>query len=298
MSGLVREVMTVEQKTGFSKTVRRPRHGLYMIALLTLGTAAASPLAAQSPQVLIRTEYTLRIAGLHIADFNMEGDFASAHYSLSGSGKSASLARLISKFKGWTKSDGTLNGGTIVPASYALDFRIKKKRQSVDMHLNQGKVAKLDVFPPVKPSDTRIPVTSAHQTGVLDPISAVVIPLPKGQLTNESACNRTLPIFDGRQRYDLVLSAKRVANLPAANGSGTTPVHVCKIKYVPIAGHKPERESTQYWADNEDMEIWLAAVQSAKVLIPYRVVMPTPLGEAVVNISKLEVSGTQQAAAQ
>jgi hypothetical protein len=52
----------------------------------------------------------------------------------------------------------------------------------------------------------RIKVTDAHKRGVIDPLTAVLLPAPKG--LHPDSCKRTIPIYDGRDRYDLVLDYK------------------------------------------------------------------------------------------
>jgi Protein of unknown function (DUF3108) len=50
------------------------------------------------------------------------------------------------------------------------------------------------------------------------------------------ACRRTLPIFDGHQRYDLKLAFKHMDKVTAEKGYAG-PVVVCSVSYEPIAGH-------------------------------------------------------------
>ncbi len=50
--------------------------------------------------------------------------------------------------------------------------------------------------------------------------------------------------------------------LPGYSGA----VLVCTGRYNPIAGHRTGRKSTQFMADNRDMEVWLAPVEGARVL--------------------------------
>ena len=45
--------------------------------------------------------------------------------------------------------------------------------------------------------------------------------------------------------------------LPGYSGD----VLVCAARYNPIAGHRTGRKSTQFMADNKDMEVWLAPVE-------------------------------------
>jgi hypothetical protein len=83
----------------------------------------------------------------------------------------------------------------------------------------------------------------------------------------------------------------------AGKSKQRTSLFVCKIKYNPIAGHKPKRKSTRFWQNNEDMEIWLAPTASARLFVPYRVIVPSRIGPVVLSLSKLNISQQEQQAA-
>jgi hypothetical protein len=58
-----------------------------------------------------------------------------------------------------------------------------------------------------------------HRQGVLDPMSAVLMAVSaETKPLSAEACNRTLPIFDGRGRFDLVLGYKRSEQVKALDG--------------------------------------------------------------------------------
>lgn len=277
---------------------------LHRLRLALAGAAGVCALLLGGPLALadgtksLFTRYDLSIAGIRLASFRFQSEYDDRGYSITGHGDSSRLVELIAKFKGSTKSAGAFAGLHVLPASYKLSFLSGKRKQRVEMHFSNDTIDELAVDPPQSPSPRRIPVKPAHRIGVLDPLSAVVLPLPEGELDGNSVCDRRLPIFDGRHRYDLVLSYKRTASAPVAGKPHErTSLFVCKVKYNPIAGHKPERKSTLYWQNSEDIEIWLAPVTKAGMLVPYRALLPTPIGMAVLSLSKLKISNMQQQAA-
>ncbi len=58
--------------------------------------------------------------------------------------------------------------------------------------------------------------------------------------------------------------------------------YVCKLQYIPVAGHKRDHENTKRMAANNDMEIWLAPISagddSQSLFTAIRIVVPTWLG--------------------
>ena len=86
----------------------------------------------------------------------------------------------------------------------------------------------------------RVPVTEANRQGIVDPLTALLFSAAAaGEGLSQEACRRTLPIFDGHQRYDL-LAFKRMDKMTAEKGYAG-PVVVCSVGYEPIAGHRANR---------------------------------------------------------
>jgi hypothetical protein len=128
-----------------------------------------------------------------------------------------------------------------------------------------------------------VPVTDAHRKGVVDPMSAGLMPVAgKGEVVAPDACKRKLAVFDGRQRADIDLVYKRMDQVKADKGY-QGPVVVCTVLYNPIAGHRPERPEIKYLIAQRDMEMWLAPIAGTRVLVPFRFSVPTPFGLGVLQ---------------
>ena len=113
-----------------------------------------------------------------------------------------------------------------------------------------------------------------------DPISAVMMP-SAGPL-GPDACARKLSVFDGRMRYDLQFSFKKMEPV-ITNAGYQGPAAVCAIRFAPIAGHIPERPAIKYLTELTTMEVWLAPVGGTGLVVPWRVVIPTPYGTGVLQ---------------
>ena len=81
------------------------------------------------------------------------------------------------------------------------------------------------------------------------------------------------------------MSASGMSKANGYNG----PVAVCAVRYVPIAGHRPDRPGTKFMAENKSMEIWLAPIELARVLMPYRISVRTMIGTTVIEASQFSV---------
>jgi hypothetical protein len=152
--------------------------------------------------------------------------------------------------------------------------------------LSSGAVKDLSVDPPTIPNPERIPLTDAHRRGVVDPMSAGLMRVAgNGDPVSPEACRRTIPVFDGRMRFDLQLSFKRIEKVQAQKGY-QGPVAVCSVQFVPLAGHVPDRPAIKYLMAQRDMEMWLAPIPGTRIVVPYRISLQTPLGQGVLEATQ------------
>ena len=77
-------------------------------------------------------------------------------------------------------------------------------------------------------------------------------------------------------RYDLNFVFKRMERVKAHGYEG--PALVCAMYFAPLAGHVPDRAAIKYLAEQRDMEVWLVPIAGTRVLVPFKVSIPTPLG--------------------
>src|SRR4029077_19098692 len=139
------------------------------------------------------------------------------------------------------------------------------------MTLEGGDVKDLSIIPEPEPNPERVPLPEAHRRGVMDPMTASLVRVPgTANLLGSEACQRTIAVFDGRMRYDLQLSFKRVDQISAEKGYSGSAV-VCAVNFVPLAGHNPHRSAIKYLVDQRDMEMWLAPISGTRIVVPFRV---------------------------
>nr|MEC9422408.1 DUF3108 domain-containing protein [Pseudomonadota bacterium] len=67
-------------------------------------------------------------------------------------------------------------------------------------------------------------------------------------------------------------------------------VVVCKARWVPVAGHRPSKDSVKYMAQ-ANMEVWVAPMGRDNVLVPYRISIDTKNGRLIVEADKLKIDG-------
>ena len=127
----------------------------------------------------------------------------------------------------------------------------------------------------------------AHRRGVLDPMTAAIIRVPgNGDTFVPQACNRRLAIFDGRMRYDLQLAYKRLDRVKSDKGYQGTVV-VCAVHVRADRGAHPEPAGDQVpGRPARRPRSWLAPIAGTRLMVPYRISLPTPLGQGVLQATQ------------
>lgn len=237
-------------------------------------------------QGVLDARYQVTLGGVAFGRGNWHIAVGDDQFTSSVSGTTSGLVRLFSTGRGNSASRGSVAGGALNASSYSSSIATDQKYDEVRMLLNGGTVKEYMAEPPNNPDPQRVPVEAAHRRGVLDPMTAAIIRVPgNGDTFVPQACNRKLAIFDGRMRYDLQLAYKRLDRVKSEKGYQGTVV-VCSVRFAPIAGHVPTRSVIKYLIELRETEMWLAPIAGTRLMVPYRVSLPTPLGEGVLQATQ------------
>src|SRR4051812_17500573 len=264
----------------------RLRHLIFPgIAALAVAAADANANAVFA-QGKLEARYQATVGGLPLGKGTWEIDVRDNQFSASLSGATSGLLQVIASAHGTSAVRGTVSGGQPVGAAFASSMIIGKKMDEVRMLMSGGSVTEFMAEPPTLPVPTRVPITEEHRRNVTDPMTAAMIRAPgSGDTFSPEVCNRKLAIFDGRMRYDLRLSFKRLERVKSEKGYQGNAV-VCAVYFSPVAGHVPERAAIKYLVRQRDAEIWLAPIAGTRLMVPYRMSVPTPLGLGVVEATQ------------
>jgi hypothetical protein len=232
----------------------------------------------------MRALYDINFNGFNVGTFEFQSQAERQSYTLFGNAK---LSVLLGAFS-WdaeTRSFGLIVNQAPKPASFSFDFKSSLRTGSTKLGFANGAVSDISHLPPEMPRPDTVPLREQHLKGVVDPLSAIMM------LARASAnpCDRRIPIFDGKERFDLVFSYKGERKVVEQAPSGQPGLaYVCRVRYLPIAGHKIDTE-TSHMAANNDIEVALRPVPSANVLIPYQVSIPTMAGSATIVSKRVEI---------
>lgn len=255
--------------------------------LATSGLAASGVGSAQAGErsnlpVNVDATYKVKFTALgDIGHFRFNSKIEGEAYTLQAEAK---IDTAVFDYRGNMTSKGaiTATGITAQPADYTYNYKQKtflkkKKIKALNIAFTGPSVGKVTPYDP--PSPKAVPVTPEQLTHVLDPLSGVMA-LSLSDLKNP--CDRKLPIYDGKQRFDVVFTPARRAGAD----------HVCNVRLVPISGHKPDGGSLS--VVNGKIELVMRPVPKANIVIPYSVTVPTIVGTATLMSEKVDITMPDQ----
>lgn len=268
----------------------------FLIAASVTGFAfLAASTSADAAETRVRARYDVTLAGFSIGTASLQAGIEGASYDMNVSARLTGLAKFLTGGRGAATSRGALRDAKITPATYAINTKSGDKGQVIRYALAGGAVRTLSVEPPPKTVSDMIPVSDADKRGIVDPVSALMVPVSgSGDPLASSSCDRTLPVFDGRQRFDVQLRYDRtetVKSQSTGEGQYDGKAIVCKATYKAISGHRPGRKQVVFMESNKDMEIWLAPITGTRALLPWKISVRTEVGTAVITATSFVVGG-------
>lgn len=242
------------------------RHAIAYAAMLLFVSGVA-----RAEDVRYQTDYNITLAGLHVAQASFVTQVAKRRYTISGSFKAAGIVDVFTDISAQTSVSGRLSNNRLEARRYSLVYKSGRVVRTYDVRYRNGNVTQtlLDPKPGDRPENW-IPVSEADLKAVFDPISGLIVS------EDDKICPRTLPIYDGESRMDLVLTPKGNKTIKLAGVD--TEVIVCGIRYVPRSGFRKDRDDIDYLRKASSMEIWFAKNEALKVYAPVYARVPTKIG--------------------
>jgi Protein of unknown function (DUF3108) len=261
--------------------------------ILATGSALALLMAALNDHAHaegnLDASYTISFARIPVGEITATAVFGQSEYAISARARAGGVMKVLSvDGNGSFTARGTIKDGHPVPTNFTSNTVSSNETSDVTMVLDEGSVRELAATPP--PSQDRVPVTATNRRGVVDPLTAVLFSAAAaGETLSKDACRRTLPIFDGNQRYDLKLAFKRMDKVTAEKGYAG-PVVVCSISYEPIAGHRASIPLVKYLSEGREMEMAFAPITGTRLLAPFRLSVVSMLANVVIEANRFETT--------
>jgi hypothetical protein len=271
----------------------RPARRFLICTALALTTAGFGDYSCA--QSRLEAAYTVTFARIRVGEITATAVLGDSEYTISAQARAGGIMKVLVEGEGSFVTRGTIKNDHLVATNFISKIVSNAATYDVKMVFDDGAVTELMVEPPL-PTMGIVPVSEANRRAVVDPLTAMLPSVRSGERPSEEACRRTLPIFDGRERYDLKLAFKRTDNV-AAEKVYAGPVVVCSVHYEPIAGHRASAPLVKYLSEGWDMELALAPAGGTHLLVPFRVSVASRVANLVIEANRFETTGRSQAVA-
>jgi hypothetical protein len=241
-----------------------------ILALFLLGPRSGAAPTGQAQRVDTRFEI-FGFAGLHLVSDRTSVETAPGRYSIAMDLTTRGLASVFVNLETHSEVHGKLIGETVRPEEYTGAARRNGAERSNRVEYGPDGAVLSAVS---SPSAGRPALVAAdHTRGTVDQLTAYFI--LERALARGGSCERAIPVFDGRRRYDLRFADAPPEPLPddaASLFSG--PVRVCEVTRQDLDGYTSEDHSEGAYRG----KIWYALVNGGELMAPVRMEFDTELG--------------------
>jgi hypothetical protein len=158
-----------------------------------LGLCGLSAVPAIAADATLTASYAITIGGMTIGKAEVKTRFTDRNYVAAINGSTWGISRFVSDARALMAGTGRINGATVAPGTYNLDTSEGGFETQVRMAMRGGSVTSVEAFPSLMEAADRVPLTSRHRNGILDPIGAFVVALEDdGPPDGRRVCNRTV----------------------------------------------------------------------------------------------------------
>jgi hypothetical protein len=204
---------------------------VFLALMLAAGPAGAFSTSGE------RVELTFDVtAGARVAQMSLAYSASGDSYEMVSSQRSVGFLDWVFPWRSTTEVAGLFRGADSVPTSYRSEGVFRGNPRKVELFFEDGKVVRMETVPENR-DDERDEVPVEMRAGALDPVSAILAVIR--QANDTGSCAARVPVFDGRQRYDIVfedLGPREVPRHHASTFQGMA--RACEFNWVPIAGRR------------------------------------------------------------
>ncbi len=253
--------------------------------------SAATPAGGIDGLVL---EYQFYAGGVHIIDAEVAYMASRGDYSMEISAEPVGLLALITDFRFEASVDGRLES-TPVPQEYMTASYFQEYMWMRQLtYLEDGSIA-VEIDEPADFEETE-PVPAGEQVGTIDPLSGTVLLLEAVRAGDR--CTRTVPVFDGKRRYDIVFSQRGFRTLDESDRNiYAGNAILCRGSLTPLSGDWSYRSQDGDWRedaaadDRRHVDVYVAEVVPGAPHVPVRFEGSSDRGRVYGHLASVETIG-------
>ena len=255
---------------------------------LALGAAVLAPAvsaAAVRGVPPVELAYNAYVLGFPAVSFEFHYDQTATGYRVVSEGRTNGLADLIAHYRMKSVSDGALLDSGYQPAEH--ESTGSRSGKPWLMHIDfDGDSIRARTEPP----DDH-PLKPAELARSIDPLTAILA--ASHHLAASGNCDQRIRVFDGRERYDLVLGDEGEDVLGKGFGIFAGKAHRCRLALVKMKDSAPDPSQDL----GRPAQIWFAPPAPDLPAVPVRVDFRTDLGTVTVSLEAVNRAAARPNAA-
>ena len=278
----------------------RPRHCLRpsrhraLAPLTILFLAVSSGLTSAAPTLLqpssrnLALTYEVYAGGLHVFSFDVNLSLQPEGYRIAAAGSTKGITGF---FYSWNVKLAA-QGAHLQPARYVTVNTGRHPTKTMQLDFNKGGSFTVTRDPPETPGDEspeEAELPSSLPINIADPLSAGLV--ASQALAKTGSCEQTIPVFDGKRRYNLLLHDAGKGEVPKSRISiYNGPAVLCGFTMERISGFRKQPRYVGQWNEDKDEPpiLWVAKVREDMPPIPVRFTGAVSLGAIVIHLTKIE----------
>jgi len=237
---------------------------------------AVALVSTHAKAAAVDLEYDAFVLGFPALTFDFRLDQSEAAYHVAGSAHTNGIADMVVSYHLVTHTDGRVIGGKLQPTEEASQSR----RNGVE-HVMQLDYEGATVHARLTPAPDKM-APAEQIAGTIDPATAT---LAAGRaLAATGRCDQRIKVFDGHQRYDLVLADAGEARLEHGLGIYNGAAHRCRLDLIKIDETQHEESQTK----NTPAVVWFAILDPRLPPVPVQIDFTSHWGVATVALTRVE----------
>jgi hypothetical protein len=271
-------------------------------ALSLLGAVSAFAAGGQSsvdqtakPSAQLQMAMALYAGGIGLGNVDMDATFRGDEYHVTSNLTTSGVVNAFWQSQIQATSKGRTLPGKLAPELYDSFYTGRNaKNQEVSLTYEAGQ-PRLYANPAYPTRGYEVP--AEQQKNTFDPMSTIIYIAAGPRADAKNPCGATVPVFDGRRRYDIEMTKEKEADIKMDNGIYRGHVHICNVKYKQISGFSPGVLKAKQ--SFPPIHMWVAVIPASgghTFTVPLRVWADTEYGTIAAVVKKLVIDGVVQKA--
>jgi len=263
-------------------------------AILYISTCCISPSEARNANLhsqQLYLTYDIFVGGFHSGQIDLSVKFEENNYELFAITKSAGLIDYLVGFRSYAQTRGKKDNEKLSPISHHVNNLWTGDIRFVRMgYINptlKFRGPEFTIIHPPPEVDDREIVPDDVRRNTIDPLSAALrASFSSKEQGDHLSCADSIPVFDGRRRYDLVFKDAGTEVIDGPYYDGDTRKCLASIRRIVGFSRNPFLPRSK---DLEGGEIWFADLVPGWPPVPVRFKTDIGLGNAFVHLTSHEL---------